>query len=155
LQVKIDNTPSDYHLIKAGVLQGSVIGPLLNLIYTADGPTRGDTLIATFADNTAILSSDADPVRASERLYHHLNLLQNWLKMENQGKPGQIHSNNIHNKKKPLSQVYINNVPIPIKTEVKYLGLHVDQKLTWRTHIKAKRRQLEMKLKNISRLKTN
>jgi hypothetical protein len=64
------------------VSQGSVIGLLLYLIYTAGASTRNDTLIAIFADDTAILSSDADPARASERLHHHLNLLQNWLKME-------------------------------------------------------------------------
>jgi hypothetical protein len=29
--------------------------------------------MATFADDTAILSSDPDPVRASEKLQHHLN----------------------------------------------------------------------------------
>jgi hypothetical protein len=36
----------------------------------------------------------------------------------------------------------INNIPIPIKTEVKYLGLHLDQKLASKDHINAKRRQL-------------
>jgi hypothetical protein len=47
-------------------------------------------------------------------------------------------------------QVSINNVPIPIKREVKYLGLHLEEKLTWRTHIKTKRRQLELKIRNIN-----
>jgi hypothetical protein len=87
-RIKIDDTLSDYHLIKAGVPQGSVIGPLLYFIYTANGPTRDHTPITTFADDTAILSSDTDPGRGSERL-QHLSLLQNWLKMQNQGKPGQ------------------------------------------------------------------
>jgi hypothetical protein len=44
-------------------------------------------------------------------------------------------------------QVSINNFPILIKQEVKYLGLHLDQKLSWQTHMKAKRRQLELKVR--------
>jgi hypothetical protein len=47
-------------------------------------------------------------------------------------------------------QVSINNFPIPIKQGVKYLGLHLDQKLSWQTHIKAKRRQLELKVRNMN-----
>jgi hypothetical protein len=86
--VKINDTLPDYHFITAGVPQGSVIGPLFYLTHTADEPTGDDTLIATFANDTAILSSDADPAGASERLHHHLNLLQNWLKNVNQGKRG-------------------------------------------------------------------
>jgi hypothetical protein len=33
--------------------------------------------------------------------------------------------------------------------EVKYFVLHPDQKMTWKTHINAKRRQLDLKLKNM------
>jgi hypothetical protein len=47
-------------------------------------------------------------------------------------------------------QVSINNIPIPTKQEVKYLGLHLDERLTWRTHINAKRRQLELKPRNMN-----
>jgi hypothetical protein len=79
-QVNIDDTMSEYNLIKAGVPQESVVGPLLYLFYAADAPTKDDTLIPTFADDTAILSSDADPARSSERLHHYLSLSVNWLK---------------------------------------------------------------------------
>jgi len=78
-QVKIDDELSDYHPIRAGVPQGSVLGALFCLLYTVDFPTTQDTFMATFAEDTAILSSDPDPVCATEKLQHHLNLLQNWL----------------------------------------------------------------------------
>jgi hypothetical protein len=42
--------------------------------------------------------------------------------------------------------VTMNNVPIPMQSDVKNLGLHLDQRLTWRTHIKTKRHHLNLKL---------
>jgi hypothetical protein len=39
---------------------------------------------------------------------------------------------------------------MPIKQEVKYLGLHLDKKQTCQTYIKAKRRQLELKVRNMN-----
>jgi hypothetical protein len=47
--------------------------------------------------------------------------------LENQGKPGQIYST-FTTRRDLCTQVNINIVPIPFKTEVKYLGLHLDQK---------------------------
>jgi retron-type reverse transcriptase len=50
-QVRIDDELSAYHLIRAGVPKGSILGPLLYLICTADVPLTENTLMVTFADD--------------------------------------------------------------------------------------------------------
>jgi hypothetical protein len=70
-------------------------------------------------------------------------------KMEIQGNPVKSTQITFTTRRDHCPQVNINNFPIRIKIEVKYLGLHLDQKLIWKTHIKAKRHQLELKLENI------
>jgi hypothetical protein len=149
-QVRIEDELSDYHLAQAGVPQGSVLGPLLYLIFTADVPLTDNTLIATFADDTAIMSSDHDPAVATHKLQLHLNLIQNWMDRWkiaiNPTKSAQV---TFTTRKAICPQVSINNSPVPIKEEIKYLGLHLDKQLTWRKHIKAKSRQLALKLRTM------
>jgi len=45
-------------------------------------------------------------------------------------------------KKVTCPPVQLNNRQLSQTEEIKYLGIHLDQKLTWRKHISAKRRQL-------------
>ena len=47
-------------------------------MYTTDIPTTEDTFIATYADDTAILTTSPDLVTGSNKLQERLDTIQNW-----------------------------------------------------------------------------
>ena len=145
-QTKVNEEKSDYFPIGSGVPQDSVLGPLLYVLYTSDLPTAQNVLIGTFADDTAILSSHADPQIASTTTQNYLNTLQQWLtkwKIKvNENKSAHI---SFTLRKEICPAVTINNIQIPQKQTVKYLGLHLDAKLTWKQHLAKKKQQINIK----------
>lgn len=66
--------------IKAGVPQGSVLDPLLHVLYISNLFVSRNTAIETFADDTAILATNVNPTDASTELKEHVNTHQNWFK---------------------------------------------------------------------------
>jgi hypothetical protein len=83
-----------------------------------------------------ILSVNEDPRRAASDLQHHLNTLKNWLEKWririNESKSCSI---TFALRKSSTPDVSINDIEIPRKTEIKYLRMTIDSKLTWKQHI--------------------
>ena len=77
--VKYNSASTSLHEIYAGVPQGSVLGPVLYLIFTADLPTSNYVKLSTFADDTAILAIHQNPTIASRNLQEHLDKIEAWL----------------------------------------------------------------------------
>jgi len=58
------------------VPQGSVLGPVLYLLYTSDLPTFQQNVVATFADDTAIMAIGNNSTESTEKLQAAITKVQ-------------------------------------------------------------------------------
>ena len=137
-KMKFNTETSTLHPIHSGVPQGNILGLLLYTLYTSDLRTSQKTVISTFADDTAIAAKDSDPTTA-RNLQDHLTGIEKWLQKwrikVNQNKSTHI---TFTNRKGQCPSISINQTTILQVSTVKYLGLQLDSKLTWREHITKK-----------------
>ena len=137
-QVLLEGVSSSSSTVLSGVPQGTVLGPLLFLIYINDLPKfiSPGTQLKLFADDSAIyrkITSQADHAI----LQHDLENLTLWEKeWSMQFHPDKCQLLSITNKKSPSTFTYtIHNTNIQPTTDAKYLGITLNNKLSWNTHI--------------------
>ena len=127
----------------------SVLGPIYTL-YTSDIPLVDNIMLATYAGDTAIISANEKHIEASVMVQSELNILQYWLtnwKIAINTEKSNHVSFTLSRCECPL--VYINGLQIPKTDCVKHLGMHLDKRLTWKDHIKAKRNYRNIETKKI------
>ena len=77
-RVVINGSESDWCDVKAGVPQGSVLGPLLFLVYINDLENGMKSNVKFFADDTSLFSIVHDPLSSASDLNHDLELIRIW-----------------------------------------------------------------------------
>lgn len=140
-QVRVNSALSSPRKISAGVPQGSVLAPLLFNLYVADMPQMEGSELAMFADDTAIIVKHQHVETARNILQRACDQLSSWLVR------WKIHLNvdktvckifTLRRKYIDPQQIEIYNSAIPwnpCRETVKYLGVELDKKLTWKAHI--------------------
>lgn len=137
-RVVLPGGKSEWLSIQAGVPQGSILGPLLFILYINDIVHEIHSNIRLFADDTSLYIIVDFPDSAAQILNVDLHRISNWaeswLVNFNANKTEAfLATRKINRINHPT--LYLNDVPIQEVITHKHLGLFFSQRLDWQSHI--------------------
>ena len=132
--VHINNVSSDAGIVTCGVPQGSILGPLLFLIYVNDMQIslNSDCKLVLYADDSAIFYAHKSPQVISDKLSQTLDNCSEWL-IDNKlslhlGKTESILFGPKQKLKKVVDfSIKCNGHTVDSSEKVKYLGVYIDK----------------------------
>ena len=138
--VFLNGESSSLETLTCGVPQGSVLGPLLFLIYINDLPNISDKLeFFLFADDTNIYFEHESLNKLEKIINLELKKLSNWLIINrlslNISKTNHLIFHPFNKKVNKKVTLIINRKAITEKQQIKYLGIMIDSTLTWKGQV--------------------
>ena len=124
--------------INCGVPQGSLLGPLLFIVYINDFCRSSNILsFILFADDSNVFFSHDNPNTLLDTVNSELIKLTEWIRANKlslnlQKTKYMIFSNTV---KDLPSDVVFDDTPLERVSNIKFLGITVDDKLSWKSHI--------------------
>ena len=154
--VSFNGYNSQMRKIECGVPQGSLLGPLLFIIYMNDFHRSSNTLsFILFADDSNLFLSHPDPHILLNTVNEELKLVTQWIHANklslNLAKTKyMIFSNSIENLP---GDIIFDGTPLENVSWTTFLGVEVDNKLTWKYHINSICKKISRNIGVINRLK--
>ena len=138
--VTYNYTESDKQTIKCGVPQGSILGPLLFLIYVNDLCSVSEELFfILFADDTNVFLSHKDEKLLNDLMNQELTKVSTWFKVNKLSVNAKKTKFMIFTNKKMCSvnnfEIFMDHQSIANVEKIKFLGVYIDNKLNWKFHI--------------------
>ena len=138
--VDLGDGKSSIKTIDTGLPQGSVLAPLLFILYLNDiGDSLKFTRLITFADDTTIYHSHKQSSILTNELHEDLIILSDWFRSNklslNIDKTNYIVFGDSNTKAVNDMRILISDQEINRVEYTKFLGLYIDQNLNWNMHI--------------------
>ena len=158
--VYLNKSNSKKGAITAGIPQGSVIGPLLFLIYINDMPLHlnNDLTNTLFADDASLHTSSNNINNINLNLQNGLNNVNEWCINNNMSihpdktKSMVITTRQKHQREPLLLTLSLGTTKIEQVNKHKVLGLTLDSELCWRAHTESLCKRLSKNVHLLSRL---
>ena len=139
-QVVLDGVTSSIAPVVSGVPQGSVLGPLLFIIYINDLPQYiKHSTVRLFADDCALYRPiyDYNDTALLQQDIHSVKIWsQDWLMNFNASK---CYSMSVTlSRNSIVTTYYLNGIPLSVVNHCKYLGIIIQSDLNWNKHVEQK-----------------
>lgn len=159
--VSVGGNKSSEGVIKHGVPQGSILGPLLFSLFINDLPlhiSNSSVTLSLFADDGSMDVSAPDVASMTRILQRSLDEVLAWCNVNNMVPNPQktkcmlITTRQKHQLNPPPLVLNINGSTIDQVTEHKVLGVIIDDRLSWQAHINSVSKTLSKNLHLLSQL---
>ena len=155
-RVVIPGAIFDWNVIKAGVPRGSIMGPLLFLMFINDILTDIGSNIRLFADDPSLYIIVEHPDLAARCITFDLHTISDWagkwlVKFNPPKTESMIVTRKINKPNHP--PLFTSNVQIKEVSSHKHLGVHLCSDFTWHSHMECIKEKAWQRLNVMHRLK--